>query len=62
MISPAIRSKLFPSGCKSMNSTPAPCPSVHASRSGSVRRRPWSAVIPTMRTLRVGVTVVSVTS
>ncbi len=62
LISPAIRSKLFPSGCKSMYSTPWPPPPPHPLRSGSVRSSPWSGVMPTMRTFRGGVTVVSVTS
>lgn len=62
LMSPAIRSKLFPSGCRSMYSTPCPPPPPHPSRSGSVRSRPCSGVMPTMRTFRGGVTVVSVTS
>lgn len=57
LISPAIISKLLPSGCKSMKSSIAPL-----LPSGSVLRSPWSGVIPTMRTFIGGLTVSRVTS
>lgn len=57
MISPAIRSNVFPSGCRSIKFCAPPYPP----SSGIVRSKPWSCVIPTILTRRCGVLVVSVT-
>ena len=59
LIIPAMISKLFPSGCKSMNPS---SPEDQPFRSGMVRSSPYSGVIPQIRTWVGGVVVVNVTS
>lgn len=69
LIIPAIRSKLFPSGCRSIYSSWPSLPDedekyglVRPLRSGTVRNNPWSSVIPVIRTEVGIVVVVSVTN
>lgn len=59
LIKPAMISKLFPSGCKSMKPS---SPEDHPVLSGTVRNSPWSGVIPVTRTAFGGLVVVSVTN